>query len=162
MTIGAIGAVVGNGCIYADVSNGGVVAPGNSLGRLFISESYTQTFSGKLQIDLASPTSFDKLGVSGNVTFAGELDVFLADGYVPRGGTYSFDILDWTGTRTGTYSAIHLPTAMARSPGIHPSSTRPASCPSLASPRPMISMATARSTPPTSSCGETAFANFNQ
>ena len=46
MTIGANGSVTGNGKIYANVTNGGLLAPGDSVGVLnIVNGSYTQTFS---------------------------------------------------------------------------------------------------------------------
>ncbi len=67
---------------------------------------YTQS-SGTLQIELASPSSFDKLVVSGNLTLGGTLSVSLLSGYSPAAGAI-FDILDW-GTLTGTFSTLQLP-----------------------------------------------------
>ena len=64
--------------------------------------------TGKLQIEIASPTSFDGLDVVGNILPAGTLEVSLLGGYVPVGNR-SFDILDWTGVLSGTFS-IQLPT----------------------------------------------------
>jgi T5SS/PEP-CTERM-associated repeat protein len=114
MSIGPLGTVMGDGSIYADVTNAGVVAPGTSPGTLYINNNYIQSATGTLQIELASGTSFDKLQVSGDITFGGTLDVSLVGGYVPR-GTYAFDILDWIsahpGSHNGIFSAIQLPTA---------------------------------------------------
>jgi hypothetical protein len=85
-----------------------------SPGTLHITGDYGQNDGGKLQIELVSPTSFDKLAVSGNLSlqpgaFAGAvLQVSLADGYVPH-GSQSFDILDW-GSRSGVFEQVLLPT----------------------------------------------------
>jgi fibronectin-binding autotransporter adhesin len=111
MTIGPLGTVTGDATIYAAVLNGGLVGPGNSLGALFVSGSYTQTTGGTLQIELASSTNYDKLQINGGITFGGTLEVGLVGGYIPRGGSYSFDILDWTGAHAGAFSNIYLPTA---------------------------------------------------
>ena len=62
-----------------------------------------------MQIELASPASFDKLDVTGNLTVGGVLEVSLAGGYVPL-GAQSFSILGSTGTRSGTFSSLQLPT----------------------------------------------------
>jgi hypothetical protein len=56
---------------------------------------------------LGSPTSFDKLAVTGNMTLSGELDLRLTDGYVPH-GSQSFDILDWGGSLSGQFDVIIL------------------------------------------------------
>jgi hypothetical protein len=116
MTIGPLGTVRGNGTIVGNVLNySGIVAPGASTGTLHIDGDYTQANGGKLQIKLASPTSFDRLDISGNISldrsFTGgsTLQVSLADGYVPRGAP-SFDILDWGGVLSGNFLSLLLPT----------------------------------------------------
>jgi T5SS/PEP-CTERM-associated repeat protein len=109
LTNGPLGTVTGAGRIENNLANGGIVAPGSPVGTLRLKSDYAQTSTATLQIELASATSFDKLSVVGSVTLlGGTLDVSLVGGYVPRGGTYSFDILDWGG-RTGAFSAIQLP-----------------------------------------------------
>ena len=86
-----------------------------SPGTLHITGNYTHSYGGKLQIELASPTSFDKLAVTGNIMLArrslpaAALEVSLADGYVPH-GSQSFDILDWGGSLSGVFESIQLPT----------------------------------------------------
>jgi T5SS/PEP-CTERM-associated repeat protein len=87
-------------------NSGGTLAPGASPGTTTIAGDYTQS-SGTLQIELASPSSFDKLVVSGNLTLGGTLNVSLLDSYSPAAGA-TFDILDW-GTLTGTFSTLQLP-----------------------------------------------------
>jgi T5SS/PEP-CTERM-associated repeat protein len=111
MTIGPLGTVTGDASIFAAVTNGGLVGPGNSLGTLFVSGSFAQTTGGTLQIELASSTNYDKLHVYGGITFGGTLEVGFVGGYIPRGGSYSFDILDWTGAPAGLFSNIYLSTA---------------------------------------------------
>jgi T5SS/PEP-CTERM-associated repeat protein len=105
--IGQNGTVLGDGTLAANVTNDGTVAPGASPGALQIAGNYTQT-AGILQIEIASPTSFDKLIVDGDISLGGELQVAL-QAFSPISGT-SFDILDWTGTRTGTFATLSLPT----------------------------------------------------
>jgi T5SS/PEP-CTERM-associated repeat protein len=114
LSIGPLGTVLGDGTIVASVDNSGVVAPGATIGTLHVIGNYTQNGGGKLQIDLASPTSFDKLAIGtvnnfASVTLGGTLEVSLEGGYVPH-GSQSFNILSWTGIRTGTFSSLVLPT----------------------------------------------------
>jgi T5SS/PEP-CTERM-associated repeat protein len=109
VTNGPLGTVTGDGRIENNLANAGIVAPGSPVGTLRLKSDYAQTSTATLQIELGSATSFDKLAVVGGVTLlGGTLDVSLVGGYVPRGGTYSFDILDWGG-RTGAFSTIQLP-----------------------------------------------------
>ncbi|MGA2771485.1 MAG: hypothetical protein ABSG26_11790, partial [Bryobacteraceae bacterium] len=52
------------------------------------------------------------MNVNGNLSLAGTLDVLLWNGFVPGNGN-TFDILNWTGTRTGSFGAIDYPTLSA-------------------------------------------------
>jgi len=64
----------GNGTIIASVINHGTVAPGHSPGLLAIDGSYLQPEDGTLQIEVASPTLFDRLLVTGTARLAGTLE----------------------------------------------------------------------------------------
>ena len=108
------GTVRGDGTIIGNVTNEGVVAPGKSTGTLHVTGNFDHFLSATLQIELASPASFDKLDVTGNVNlggdfFGGTLQVALIDGFVPH-GIQSFDILDWGGSLGGSFVSIQLPT----------------------------------------------------
>ncbi len=71
----------GSGFILGNVFNSGVVAPGNSPGTLTINGNFTQSSGGTLQIEVASPTVFDRLIVSGNAQLAGQLQVLSFGSY---------------------------------------------------------------------------------
>jgi T5SS/PEP-CTERM-associated repeat protein len=110
ITIGPLGTVWGNGTLGtlgATVTNGGLVAPGSSPGAMYIQGNFTQTAGGTLQIEIQNSAN-DKLDVRGTLILGGTLDVVL-NGFVPS-GTHSFDILDWTGGISGTFSTLQLPT----------------------------------------------------
>jgi autotransporter-associated beta strand protein len=108
-TLGGTGTIGGQ----VDVAPGGKLNPGITAGTLTVGS--LSLGEGLLQIDLTSAASFDKLNVLGNVTLSGgihpggALDVTLSGGYVPH-GSLSFDILDWAGGLSGTFSAVQLPT----------------------------------------------------
>jgi PEP-CTERM motif len=97
----------GTGTLTGDVTNGGVVLPGSSPGTLTIDGSYAQTTDGVLSIDLASASSYDKLIVQGDVELGGLLEVNLLSGYMPQLGD-TFDILDWTGTKSSSFEYLSL------------------------------------------------------
>ena len=63
--------------------------------------------AARLQIEVASATSFDKLAVTGNMVLSGELDLRLTGGYTPH-GRKSYDILDWNGALSGQFDVIIL------------------------------------------------------
>ena len=68
--------LAGTGVIDADVSNQGTVNPGMSdPGSLTINGNYTDSPSGQLTIEVASPEEFDQLVVNGTASLAGTLAV---------------------------------------------------------------------------------------
>ena len=102
-----LGTLGGAGLISSNVRNAGVVAPGNSPGTLTISGNYEQASSGKLNIEIASISSFDRLVVSGQMTIAGTLNV------IPYGGMkleygQTYDIIE-AGSITGAFDSIIVP-----------------------------------------------------
>jgi T5SS/PEP-CTERM-associated repeat protein len=120
-TIGVLGKGVlsGTGMVTGAVSSSATVDPGyideltanNVTGTLAINGNYTQT-QGKLKIDLG-PGGADKLDVSGNISlipfFTGTvLEIAFSQGFYPGIGQ-TFDILDWDGTLTGTFTNPQLP-----------------------------------------------------
>jgi hypothetical protein len=105
----AQGVLSGGGALNANVSNGGVVATGNASSDLAIDGNYTQTGDGTLLFNLFGANNYGQLSVDGDLILAGKLQVQLNNGFVPH-GTLTFDLLDWTGTRSGLFSVFDLPT----------------------------------------------------
>ncbi len=104
----AAGAVLGTGPIHGDFLNsGGVVAPGNGVGVLTINGDYRS--SGRdsvIQIELAADRH-DIIQVTGDAELSGELEVTLADGFVPVAGT-EIQFLE-AGNVTGSIDQVTLP-----------------------------------------------------
>jgi hypothetical protein len=99
------------GTLHANTINipltqdGGILAPGTSVGTTTINADYTLN-AGSLQIELASPTTFDLLNVNGNVHLVGgRLELLL--GYAPSLGD-RFTILanDGTDAIDGFFSGL--------------------------------------------------------
>jgi len=65
------------------VNDGGTIAPGRSVGNTTITGNL-QTIGGVLEIELASPESFDTLVVTGNVILGGDLHPKLLASFVPE------------------------------------------------------------------------------
>ncbi len=97
----------GAGTIFGNVVNNGVVAPGNSPGTLTVNGNFTQSSSGALEIEVASPTNFDRLIVSGQASLAGALQVVSFDGYQFQFGD-QFAFLQ-AGSIVGTFDSITVP-----------------------------------------------------
>ncbi|MCS7304742.1 MAG: PEP-CTERM sorting domain-containing protein [Thermoguttaceae bacterium] len=79
------------------LQQGGVLAPGRSIGSTTIYGNYTQTTDGVLEIEIASPTSYDTVTVYGSAELHGQILVSLLGGYVPSVGQ-RFPILSTTGS----------------------------------------------------------------
>jgi hypothetical protein len=85
------------GTLHADVvdfdlvNNGGTISPGQSTGNTTI-HGQLQINGGILEIDLASPTSFDTVTATSSVLLGGDLHVRLANGFLP-GKADTFEIV---------------------------------------------------------------------
>jgi len=82
------GAVLGGHGRVGGIDNGGIVAPGASIGRLTVTGDYVQAAGGVLQVEFDDRGNFDELQVGGRASLAGEVD------YVPdRLGVFANDLL---------------------------------------------------------------------
>ncbi|NKL17268.1 autotransporter outer membrane beta-barrel domain-containing protein [Rhizobium leguminosarum bv. viciae] len=107
VTTSGAGILGGIGTIFGDVTNAGVVAPGNSIGTLTIAGNYTGT-GGTLEIETilggdASPS--DRLVVTGNTAGTTNVTVINLGG----GGVQTVEgikIIDVGGISAGTFSLL--------------------------------------------------------
>ena len=76
VAVGQDGTLGGGGAITGNVTNAGIVAPGNSIGTLSVAGNYTQTATGQFLVELG-PSSADKLAVSGTAALDGILSTGL-------------------------------------------------------------------------------------
>lgn len=93
IVIGANGTAGGTGMLTADVSNSGVVRPGDrpgpsDVGTLTIDGNYTQESGGRLIVDVGGTGAgqFDLLNASGIIDLGGTLQINLVSGFQPVGG----------------------------------------------------------------------------
>jgi len=104
------GAVFAKGTVNGSVIiNGATFNPGNSPGAIAITGDYTQSSSGILNSELngtVAGTSYDQVNVGGNVNLNGTLNASV--GYTPSNNDV-YDIITFTGTRTGDFSTYNLP-----------------------------------------------------
>jgi fibronectin-binding autotransporter adhesin len=99
----------GTGTITGNLNNSGTVSPGNSVGTLNVSGSFTQTAGGVLEVEIASAASYDKVAVTGapgTATVAGTLKPVLLGVYTPAPNTLLTGIITATSGVTGTFSTI--------------------------------------------------------
>jgi T5SS/PEP-CTERM-associated repeat protein len=107
------GELSGSGTIEGDLynSNGGVLNPGNSPGRLYIDGNYEQDALSSLIIELAGDEAginFDVLDIEGDANLDGELIVKLLDKFIPQIGD-SFEILTAGNFILSEFSQLVLP-----------------------------------------------------
>jgi cyclophilin family peptidyl-prolyl cis-trans isomerase len=89
--------------------NQGSLEPGLRLGQVNL-QSYQQTASGTLAIDIAGATvdtQYDRVAVAGTAQLAGKLKVSLLNGFAPTAGQ-KFDVVT-AGTLTGLFTSLELP-----------------------------------------------------
>jgi VCBS repeat-containing protein len=96
-TLGGSGSI-GTVSVPTNVTNSGIVSPGNSPGQLNIIGNYVQTAAGTLKLEIAGRTAgqtYDQLRVTGTASFNGTVQVKLINGFVPAGGD-SFQMVSYT------------------------------------------------------------------
>jgi len=76
--------LTGTGTVGTVFANRGMVEPGNSIGTLRVAGNYTQSASGGLTIEVASPSASDILAVSGVADLNGLLKTVWLGGYAPK------------------------------------------------------------------------------
>jgi outer membrane autotransporter protein len=105
------GTLGGTGVIGGNVSNSGVVQPGDAPGTLTVNGSYTQASAGTLSIRIAGLGSgqHDLLAVGGAASLAGTLQLQQLNGFhfTAPGQTVTF--LTAAGGVSGAFSTVHNP-----------------------------------------------------
>ena len=102
----AVGAgLTGTGTVAGDLANAGWVAPGNSPGTITVQGNFTQTV-GTLDMEIASPTAYDRLMVSGTATLGGHLTLSAPAGLAWVGNS-SVDLLTAHAV-SGSFNDIRL------------------------------------------------------
>ena len=101
------GSLIGSGQITNNVTSGGIVSPGFSVGTIQINGNYSQTAGGALNIELAgrNPGQFDQLKVTGSATLNGALNISPLAGFVPIAGD-AYQILSYS-SHSGSFSATN-------------------------------------------------------
>ena len=103
------GLMTGNGTVVGTLTNKGILSPGNSPGTLNVVGSYTQTASGTYTAEIASPSSYDRIVVTGSpgtASLAGTLSPALLGGYRPPGNTVFPGVVTASGGISGTFNSL--------------------------------------------------------
>jgi uncharacterized protein with beta-barrel porin domain len=99
--------LAGYGTITGRLTNSGTISPGNSPGTINVVGSYTQTPNGAYIAEIASPSSYDRIavtGIPGTANLAGTISPVLLGGYRPPGNTEFPGVVSATGGITGSFS----------------------------------------------------------
>jgi len=102
VSVASAGRLGGHGTVSGNVSNGGTVAPGGSIGTLSIGGNYVQSGTATLAIEV-SPVAASQLKVNGSATLNGVLAIT----YDP--GTYTaktYTLVSAANGVSGTFSSI--------------------------------------------------------
>src|SRR5262249_16019996 len=100
----------GRGIIGGDLTNSGIVSPGNSPGTLTVNGNYTQTANGTLRIEVAGlgVNQHDILVVNGKATLGGTLDVIPLNNFQFQPGN-EITFLTAKGGVSGTFKPLETP-----------------------------------------------------
>lgn len=102
------GILRGTGLIGGSLLNDAAVNPGRASapGTLQVAGSFTQRFTGSLDIRLASPASYDRLAIGGAAALNGALNVSYLDGFKARAGD-TFTILTAAGGVSSQFASFN-------------------------------------------------------
>ncbi|CAN5878676.1 autotransporter domain-containing protein [soil metagenome] len=103
---GTGGMVSGNGTIVGNLFNGGVVAPGNSVGTLTVTGNYSQNAAGAYATEVFGAGQSDRINVGGTATLGGTVFVTALPGMVFAPST-TYTILNATGGLNGTFASVN-------------------------------------------------------
>ncbi|HEY9073496.1 MAG TPA: hypothetical protein VIN67_05120, partial [Desulfobaccales bacterium] len=100
------GLLSGSGLLAGNFINRGTVNPGDSIGTLNVTGSFTQTATGNLLVQVGSPSSYDRISVTGLATLDGRLTPQLINGYRPQPNQIFTDVFTATDGISGTFSYV--------------------------------------------------------
>lgn len=103
------GTLAGVGTVRGNLANAGVVAPGFSPGTITVNGDYSQSSTGRLRMELASATDYDRLIVGGTATLGGALEVVPLPGFTYKVGQ-SYEIIT-ANSVVGTFATVESPFA---------------------------------------------------
>ena len=109
---GVSGRLGGSGKIVGNLTSAGTIAPGvgTTAGSVTVTGNVALQGSSHLAFDLGGlvrKTNYDFLGISGQFTLGGTLDVALMGGFVPQLGN-TFDLFD-SASVLGAFGTVNLP-----------------------------------------------------
>lgn len=114
--IGAAGALSGNATVSGDLTNSGILVPGNSIGTIHAA-NLSLSSSSVVKMEVASPGTSDLIAATGTAQLAGTLELHLGSA-ARRAGSYTlltasalagtFDAITFAGPRPERYTISYL------------------------------------------------------
>ncbi len=88
MFVNATGLLGGTGSVGGNVTNAGIVSPGDSPGTLAVNGNYVQASAGTLRIEIAgpAPAEHDLLAIGGSASLGGTLQLLQLNNFTLRRG----------------------------------------------------------------------------
>lgn len=107
-TINNYARLMGSPVVTGNLTNAGILAPGNSPGVYTVTGDYTATSGAVHEFEIGGTASanYDRLVVSGTVNLGGTLNATLINGFNPAS---IHDITLITGTINGTFATVNKP-----------------------------------------------------
>ena len=108
-TLTNLNMISGSGTIIGSVFNNATIAPGHSPGTLTITGDLTLGTNSTLAMQLAGTSTdlYDRILVGGAMTYDGQLNVTLLNGFDPAAGE-TFDLFNFS-SESGSLSSTNLP-----------------------------------------------------
>lgn len=107
VSVAAPAVLQGNLNIEGKLSNSGNVIPGNSIGKITINGDFVQASTGKLELEIDSDKTGDRIEVTGKADISGTVSITPTGGYMPS-GTAIIKISDFIQAAAGTTFAPTL------------------------------------------------------
>ncbi|WP_422003487.1 autotransporter domain-containing protein [Reyranella sp.] len=103
--VGSGGTVSGSGTIAGNLFNGGMVAPGNSIGTLSVAGNYSQV-TGLYSVEVGDGGQSDLINVGGTASLGGAVSVYAQPGTSFAPST-TYRILTAAGGASGTFASVN-------------------------------------------------------
>jgi autotransporter-associated beta strand protein len=119
VSVAAAGTLSGNFSISGATVVNGTLSPGNSAGTANFGSSLSLGSAAVTNMELASPSSFDRVNVANLLTLDGTINIITIEGFVVQAGM-TFDLFDWGSINaTGFNPSTDINFSMAQTaPGV--------------------------------------------
>jgi uncharacterized protein with beta-barrel porin domain len=96
----------GTGTTNGDVINNGTIAPGNSIGTMYINSAYVQNAGSTYEVEINGSGQSDRIVTNGTATLNGGTVFVIPSGLFLANTPYTYTILNAAGGVTGMFSNL--------------------------------------------------------